>query len=141
MPLIVPILRLSMLFLNVFETFKTMKPPTPSARRGGQPSVRAITQRKRDMKGCLAVWIVWCCLAAYERLFEGFICFLVPFYNEIKSVILFFLLVTRARGAEPIYLHLIRPLIKPYVSTVDPLLDLARMFGDIFFFISTTCLQ
>ena len=45
--------------MNVFETFKTMKPPMPSARRGGQPSVRAITQRKRDMKGCLAVWIVW----------------------------------------------------------------------------------
>ena len=38
-----------------------------------------------------------CCLAAYEQLFEGFICFLVPFYNEIKSVILFFLLVTRAK--------------------------------------------
>lgn len=38
-------------------------------------------------------------------------------------------------------MHLIRPLIKPYVSTVDPLLDLARMFGDIFFFVSTTCLQ
>ena len=59
MSLIVPILRLSMLFLNVFDTFKRMKPPKPSARRGGQPSVRAITQRKRDMKGCLAVWIVW----------------------------------------------------------------------------------
>ena len=57
MPLVVPILRLFMLFLNVFETFKTMKPP--SRRRGGQPSVRAITQRKRDMKGCLAVWVVW----------------------------------------------------------------------------------
>jgi hypothetical protein len=38
-------------------------------------------------------------------------------------------------------LHLIRPLIKPYVSTVDSLLDLARMFGDIFFFVSTTCVQ
>jgi hypothetical protein len=117
MPLVVPILRLSMLFLNVFETFKTMKPPTASARRGGQPSVRAITQRKRNMKGCLAVWIVWvgyhfsltglrvranstclqCCLTAYERLFEGLVCYLVPFYSEIKSIVLLFLLVTRAR--------------------------------------------
>lgn len=35
-------------------------------------------------------------------------------------------------------MHLIRPLIKPYVSTVDSLLDLARMVGDIFFFVSAT---
>lgn len=61
MPLIVPVLRLSMVFLNVWETFKTLKKPPPSARYGGQPSVRALSQRKRDMKGCLTVWIVWVC--------------------------------------------------------------------------------
>lgn len=59
MPLVVPVLRFFVVFLNVYETFKTLKPPPPSARRGGQPSVRAITQRKRDIKGCLAVWVVW----------------------------------------------------------------------------------
>lgn len=59
MPLVVPILRISMLFLNVYETFKILKVPPRSTRNGGHPSVRAVTQRKRDMKGCLAVWIVW----------------------------------------------------------------------------------
>ena len=58
MPLVVPILRLVMLFLNVYESFKTLKAPTRSA-RSGQPTVRAVSQRKRDMKGCLAVWVVW----------------------------------------------------------------------------------
>lgn len=59
MPLVVPALRFFVVFLNVYETFKTLKPPPPSARRGGKPSVRATTQRKRDIKGCLAVWVVW----------------------------------------------------------------------------------
>lgn len=59
MPIHVAILRLGMLFLNVYDSFKTLKMPPPSARNGGNPSVRAMSQRKRDMKGCLAVWIVW----------------------------------------------------------------------------------
>ena len=58
MGLIVPILRLLYVSLNVYETFKTLKPPSPS-RNGGQPSVRAMSQRKRAMKGCLSIWIVW----------------------------------------------------------------------------------
>lgn len=59
MALFLPILRLLMLFLNVYESYKTLKPPLPSSRNKARPSVRAMTQRKRDMKGCLAVWIVW----------------------------------------------------------------------------------
>ena len=59
MPLYIAFLRLWMLFLNVYDSFKTLKIPPPSARNNGRPSVRAMTQRKRDMKGCLAVWIVW----------------------------------------------------------------------------------
>lgn len=59
MPLFVPILRLLMLFLNVYDSYKTLKEPQPSSRNGGRPSVRAMSQRKRDMKGCLAVWIVF----------------------------------------------------------------------------------
>jgi hypothetical protein len=59
MPLFVSILRHAMLFLNIYDSYKVLKTPPPSVRHGGQPSQRALTQRKRDMKGCLAVWIVW----------------------------------------------------------------------------------
>lgn len=59
MPLIVPVLRLAMLFLNIYDSYKTLKLPPLSARNGGHPSQRALSQRKRDMKGCLAVWMVW----------------------------------------------------------------------------------
>ncbi|KAG2073523.1 hypothetical protein BDR04DRAFT_955583, partial [Suillus decipiens] len=134
MPLVVPALRLFMVFMNVYDTYKTLK--IPPGRKGGPPSIRAMTQRKRDLKGCLAVWVVWCCLAAYERTFDRFVSFIVPFYSEIKSVMLLFLLLTRAKGAEPLYLHILRPLIKPYVDTVDPLLDLARDIGDFLFALS-----
>ncbi|KAG0709902.1 hypothetical protein DFH29DRAFT_993275 [Suillus ampliporus] len=134
MPLVVPALRLFMVFMNVYDTYKTLK--MPPGRKGGPPSIRAMTQRKRDLKGCLAVWVVWCCLAAYERTFDRFISFVVPFYSEIKSVTLLFLLLTRAKGAEPLYLHILRPLIKPYVETLDPLLDLARDIGDFLFALS-----
>ncbi|KAH7931329.1 hypothetical protein BV22DRAFT_966050, partial [Leucogyrophana mollusca] len=136
MPLVVPALRLFMLFLNVYETFKTLKIPPGSVRRGGKPSIRALTQRKRDLKGCLAIWVVWCCFAAYEKTFDGIIGLITPFYSEIKSVVILFLLLTRARGAEPLFLHVIRPLIKPYTATLDSLLDLARLIGDFLFALS-----
>ncbi|KAK0207025.1 hypothetical protein DFS33DRAFT_1318531 [Desarmillaria ectypa] len=138
MPLFVEILRHMILFQNTFDTFKTLKlpPPSRSSRNGGLPSARALQQRKRDMKGCLAVWIVWCCFMTYERLLEGIFSLFIPFYDEVKALTLLFLLVTRARGAEPIYLHVIRPLLKPYTASVDALLDLVRMFGDIMFVLS-----
>ena len=59
MSLAIPILRLAYMFLNVFETYKTLKLPPPSSRNNGQPSVRALSARKRAMKGCMTVWLVW----------------------------------------------------------------------------------
>ena len=58
MPLVVPALRLFLLFLNVYETFKTLKPPARS-RRTGEQTPRAVSQRKRDMKGCMTIWLLW----------------------------------------------------------------------------------
>ncbi|KAJ6560289.1 hypothetical protein B0H19DRAFT_868363, partial [Mycena capillaripes] len=138
MALIVPILRLMMLLLNIYETFKVLKPPRPSSRRNsGQVTVRALSQRKRNMKGCLAIWIVWCCFMVYERTAEGIVSLFIPFYGEFKSLVLLFLILTRARGAEPIFLHIIRPLLRPYTSTIDALSDVGRMFGDIIFLLLT----
>ncbi|KAJ6536739.1 hypothetical protein DFH09DRAFT_992310 [Mycena vulgaris] len=137
MALGVAILRLAMLLLNIYETFKVLKRPRPSMRNSGQPTIRALSQRKRSMKGCLAVWIVWCCFMLYERMAEGIVSLFVPFYDEFKSLVLLFLILTRARGAEPIFLHIIRPLLKPYTSTVDAVFDVARMFGDIVFILGT----
>ncbi|KAK7062254.1 hypothetical protein R3P38DRAFT_2834283 [Favolaschia claudopus] len=133
MALIVPILRLVMLLLNIYDTFKVLKLPRPYPRDSGQPSVRALSQRKRNMKGCLAVWIVWCCLMMYERLAEQIVSLFIPFYDEVKSLLLLFLIFTRARGAEPIFLHIIRPLLRPYTATLDASSDVVRMFGDIIF--------
>ncbi|KAJ6486415.1 hypothetical protein C8R47DRAFT_1128391 [Mycena vitilis] len=133
MGLIVPILRVAMLLLNIYETFKVLKLPRPSPRNSGQPTIRALSQRKRNMKGCLAVWIVWCCFMVYERMAEGIVSLFIPFYDEFKSLVLLFLILTRARGAEPIFLHVIRPLLRPYTSTLDAFSDVGRMFGDIIF--------
>ena len=58
MPLAVPILRALYVFLNVFETYKTLKSP-PLSSRTGQPTVRAVSARKRAMKGCMTVWLLW----------------------------------------------------------------------------------
>src|ERR1700712_4449659 len=105
MALIVPILRLMMLLLNIYDTFKVLKLPRPSARNSGQRTVRALSQRKRNMKGCLAVWIVWvrlsarprnvhtltyqqCCFMIYERMVEGIVSLFIPFYDEVKSLVL-----------------------------------------------------
>ncbi|KAJ6515338.1 hypothetical protein C8R45DRAFT_956148 [Mycena sanguinolenta] len=137
MALVVPILRLVMLLLNMYDTFKVLKLPRPSARNSGQPTVRALSQRKRNMKGCLAVWIVWCCFMIYERMAERIVSLFVPFYDEFKSLVLLFLIFTRARGAEPIFLHILRPLLKPYTSTLDAFSDVARMFGDLAFLMLT----
>lgn len=133
MGLIVPALRLTMLFLNIYDSYKTLKLPAPSHRNGGKPSQRALTQRKRDMKGCLAVWIVWCCFINYERVAEAIVSLFVPFYDEFKTIVLLFFIFTRARGAEPIFLHVLRPLLKPYTPTLDMLLDFVCMIGDMIF--------
>jgi receptor expression-enhancing protein 5/6 len=105
MPLVVPVLRACMLFQNVWETFKILKPPPPSRRNEGRPSVRAASQRKRDMKGAMTIWIVWvgipyrpsrglrradvhllqCCFATYERSLDSYVRIFIPFYDEIKS--------------------------------------------------------
>ncbi|TFY67646.1 hypothetical protein EVJ58_g1481 [Rhodofomes roseus] len=130
MPLIVPILRLAYVFSNVFETFKTLRPPPPSSRNSGQPSLRALSQRKRAMKGCMAVWLCWVCFTMYERTLDGVIRVFIPFYDEIKSLVILFFLISRAKGAEPIYLHVLRPVIKPYTSTLDILLEAGHMIGD-----------
>ncbi|KAL0576176.1 hypothetical protein V5O48_005817 [Marasmius crinis-equi] len=138
MGLFVPILRLCLLFFNVYGTFKTLKPPRASSRsRTGLPSQTSILQRKRDMKGCLAIWVVWCCLAIYERHFERIISLFIPFYDEFKSIILLFMIMTRAKGAEPIFLHVLRPLLRPYTGTIDMILDIFRMVGDIIFALLT----
>ncbi|KAJ3715918.1 hypothetical protein DFJ43DRAFT_1043457 [Lentinula guzmanii] len=133
----VPILRMFMLFLNVWDTFKTLKPPPYKIRNGKAepPSVRSITQRKRDLKGCLAVWIVWCCFTVYERHVEPIVSLFIPFYNEFKSLVILFLIFTRARGAEPIFLHLLRPMLRPYTKSIDSSLELFRLIGDLLFVI------
>jgi len=93
-------------------------------------------------------------LSLYERILESVISLFIPFYDEFKSLALLFLILTRARvgcnilshlsssnqltqGAEPIYLHLIRPLIKPYTRTLDATLDVLLMTGDFMFALST----
>lgn len=59
MALFVHLLRILMLFLNIYDSYKTLRLPPPSSRNEGRPNPRALVQRKRNMKGCLAVWIVW----------------------------------------------------------------------------------
>ena len=88
-----------------------------------------------------------CCLALYESLVEKLVWIFIPFYDELKSVVLIFLILSRARvcapvgrleslvtyfcqSAEPIYLHVIRPLLKPYVSTLDAVLSFVHNLGD-----------
>ncbi|KAI0036746.1 hypothetical protein K488DRAFT_28418, partial [Vararia minispora EC-137] len=138
MGLLVLVLRCYLVFQNIYVTYKTLKLPLPSSRNGGKPTIRAMTQRKRDMKGCMAIWIVWCCLAAYESAVERLISIFIPFYDEIKSVILVLFILARARGAEPIYLHVIRPFLKPYVSTLDALLDMLHSVGDFILLVLST---
>ncbi|TRM67503.1 hypothetical protein BD626DRAFT_478992 [Schizophyllum amplum] len=141
MSLIAPAMRVAMVCTNVWETYKTLKPPPPSPRNGGRPTLRAQSQRKRDMKGCLAVWLVFCCFLLYERLIERVISIFIPFYDELKSMAMLFLIVARARAAEPIYLHIIRPFLKPHTAALDALLDVSTMIGDLIFTVATLPLQ
>ncbi|KAI0832738.1 hypothetical protein BC628DRAFT_1499477 [Trametes gibbosa] len=141
MPLVVPVLRLAYVFLNIFDTFKVLRLPPPSARNGGQPSVRAMSQRKRAMKGTMTVWMVWTCFTLYERWGETFVWLFIPFYSEIKALFILFFILTRAKGAEPVFLHLIRPLIKPYTTPLDALFDGLSSFGDLLILIASIPVQ
>lgn len=73
---IVPIFRLAYLFLNIYDTFKVLK--IPPSRNGGPPSLRAMTQRKRDMKGIMTIWTVWVCFHPRHKLFFRWHILIVP---------------------------------------------------------------
>ncbi|KAG8933929.1 hypothetical protein FRC00_012669 [Tulasnella sp. 408] len=120
------LLRLTLLAVNVLDTFKILRPPKP--RKGGtEPSARALAVRKRGMKGILCVWIVTACWLTVESISDRTVIYLTPFYNEIKTLCFMFLIFTRASGAEPILLKVIRPLLRPYIQTIDSLLELLFM--------------
>ncbi|KDQ15386.1 hypothetical protein BOTBODRAFT_108542, partial [Botryobasidium botryosum FD-172 SS1] len=128
------LLGLLLLFLNVFDSFKTLKTPPPSRRRNAsgsrRPSARATSIRKREMKATLCLWVVWAFWTYCVKIADKFIGFF-PFYSELKSFILIFLLLTRKSGAHPIVLHVIKPLIRPYTDTLDALLEFAEGWGEV----------
>ncbi|KAG8920634.1 hypothetical protein FRC01_000662 [Tulasnella sp. 417] len=120
------LLRLTLLAVNVLDTFKILRPPKP--RKGGtEPSARALAVRKRGMKGILCVWIVTACWLSVESISDRTVIYLTPFYNEIKTLCFMFLIFSRAAGAEPILLKVIRPLLRPYIQTIDSVLELLFM--------------
>ncbi|KAF5371240.1 hypothetical protein D9758_004198 [Tetrapyrgos nigripes] len=140
MPLFSPLLRLFMVFLNMYDTYKTLKEPPSKYRRTAEgeyygPSPRAVVQRKRDLKGCLAVWIVWCCFTLYERILEPIVYLFIPFYDEFKAIVLLFLILTRARVSRcRTYLPSSNPTFpSSHIKTIDSVLELARMIGDMLF--------
>ena len=56
-----------------------------------------------------------CCFTVYERFFDGIIGLFVPFYNELKSIIYIFQILTRARVSQIIELcFLLRFQLIPY---------------------------
>jgi len=55
---VVQILRLVYLFYDIYGTYKVLKVPAPSARSSAQPTVRAMVQRKCDVKDVMTTWIV-----------------------------------------------------------------------------------
>ncbi|KIJ57018.1 hypothetical protein M422DRAFT_86981, partial [Sphaerobolus stellatus SS14] len=126
MAIVLPILRIWLLLLNVYGTFKVMKPPAAprrTARNTQGLSSRALQLRKRELKSRLALWIVWALFCIMEAPLDRTLGFIIPFYNEMKCAALMFLLVSRAHGAEAIFLHLIHPLLRPYVPAIDQVLS------------------
>ena len=67
-----------------------------------------------------------------------FLLFLVLTRAKVRGKSVFFLLLrlTLLQGAEPLFLHVLRPFVKPYSAIVDPMLELSRDLGDFFFALS-----
>lgn len=122
-----------LLFQNVYTTYKALKPPKPSrkARHGVDPLAKAKAARKRELKGMLACWIVWSCWSTAEAIADRTISVLTPFYSEIKMFLILFLIAGRSAMAEPILLHVIRPLIKPYYVPLDACVDIFVSAADL----------
>ncbi|KAF9515205.1 hypothetical protein BS47DRAFT_1294141 [Hydnum rufescens UP504] len=136
MAVVLPVLRLVVIVSNIWLSFKTLRPlPISRSRRNNGPSLRASAARKREMKACLSVWIVWACWSASEKLVDRTIGLFTPFYSDFKTLFLFVLLISRSIIAEPLLLHFLRPLVKPYTSTLDSTLDLFTFFGDLLIYL------
>ncbi|KAF8605327.1 hypothetical protein BDV93DRAFT_439199, partial [Ceratobasidium sp. AG-I] len=122
-----------LLFQNVYTTFKALRPPKPSrkSKNGIDPAVKAKAARKRELKGMLACWIVWSCWTSAEAIADRTIAILTPFYSEIKMFLILFLIIGRSTMAEPILLHVIRPLLKPYYVSLDSCVDIFTSGADL----------
>ncbi|KAF8341430.1 uncharacterized protein EI90DRAFT_2881623, partial [Cantharellus anzutake] len=128
MGLYLGLIRLAIVLSNVYWSFKSLKPPRLS-RRGDAPTARAIAARKREIKACLSVWIIWGCWIHAERVCDRSIGILIPFYEDMKAIFLSVFFLCRAAVAEPILLYFLRPLIKPYIVTIDWSLDIFTFFA------------
>ncbi|KAG8714825.1 hypothetical protein FRC11_006922 [Ceratobasidium sp. 423] len=131
--MLVLILSSYLLFQNVYSTYKALKPPKASrkSKNGVDPTVKAKHSRKRELKGMLACWIVWSCWTSAEAIADRTIAVLTPFYSEIKMFLLLFLIIGRSTMAEPILLHVIRPLVKPYYVSLDWFVDIFTSAADL----------
>ncbi|KAH8831713.1 hypothetical protein DL96DRAFT_1706125 [Flagelloscypha sp. PMI_526] len=64
---------------------------------------------------------------------ESIVSLFVPFYESLFYYL--YCLREQEHGAEAVYLHIIRPLVKPYVPTLDLDLDLYNMIQQVEFFL------
>lgn len=85
--------------------------------------------RTKDVKEYvkwMMYWIVFALFTCTEFLADIFVSFWLPFYYELKLVVLFWLLSPYTKGASYIYRKLIHPKLEEHESKIDQYLERVR---------------
>ncbi|GAA5865362.1 hypothetical protein JCM1840_001543 [Sporobolomyces johnsonii] len=130
--MIVWALKLLILFLNILNSHKALRPAPTSARqhrsksRDGQDaevtrpkraSSAEKARRKRIKEGTID-WVIWVCFCLAEKLTDRLMGW-IPFYSVSKVFALVMLILWRGAGSQILYDKLVRPTVKPWEGTLD----------------------
>ncbi|KAH8919449.1 hypothetical protein BT69DRAFT_1224138 [Atractiella rhizophila] len=120
-------IRIYALFDISFSSFKAIKSSRlrssskqPAVDRNGLTKFEKI--RRRKLKEQVMAWLVWVVLLRAEGWADRTIAFFVPFYDEIKAMVMLFLIVFKISSSEMIFQNLFRPLVSPYEAILDPII-------------------
>ncbi|GAA5948986.1 hypothetical protein JCM21900_003162 [Sporobolomyces salmonicolor] len=130
--MIVWVLKLLILFLNILNSHKALRPAPASARqdrskpRAGQDaegtrpkraSSAEKVRRTRIKEGTID-WVIWVCFCLTEKLADRLMSW-IPFYSVSKACALVMLILWRGAGSQIMYDKLVRPTVKPWEGTLD----------------------
>ncbi len=123
------IARMSCIFLGLvypiystYTLFTHQINPYYFSRKSNSTKTASAFKEELQMKW-ISYWTIYMCIIFVEYYFESTLYYVVPFYYELKCVLLLWLLLPKFNGALFIYQQYSRRVVEWYEPIIDPLIE------------------